>query len=46
VAQIADDRQTDVNSDRRYIEATRALLQKQAGLWVYDESFVISHRRE
>ena len=46
VAQVEDDRLTDVNSDRRYIEATRDVLQKNGGLWFYDESFVISRRRE
>jgi len=46
VAQIEDDRLSDVNSDRRYIEATRDVLQQQGGLWFFDESFVISHRRE
>ena len=46
VAQIEDDRLSDVHSDRRYIEATRDVLQKHGGLWFYDESFVISHRRE
>jgi len=46
VAQIEDDRLSDVNSDRRYIEATRDVLQKNGGLWFFDESFVISHRRE
>jgi hypothetical protein len=46
VAQIEDDRLSDVNSDRRYVEATRDVLQKQGGLWFYDESFVISRRRE
>src|SRR5450631_613041 len=46
VAQIEDDRLSDVNSDRRYIEATREALQKHGGLWFYDESFVISRRRE
>jgi hypothetical protein len=46
VAQIEDDRLSDVNSDRRYIEATREVLQKHGGLWFYDESFVISRRRE
>ncbi|HEX5210776.1 MAG TPA: hypothetical protein VFW22_03460 [Pseudolabrys sp.] len=46
VAQIEDDRLSDVNADRRYIDATREVLQKQGGLWFYDESFVISHRRE
>jgi len=46
VAQVEDDRLSDVNSDRRYIEATREILQKHGGLWFYDESFVISRRRE
>jgi hypothetical protein len=46
VAQIEDDRLSDVNSDRRYIDATRDVLQKHGGLWFYDESFVISRRRE
>jgi hypothetical protein len=46
VAQIEDDRLSDVNSDRRYIEATREVLQKNGGLWFFDESFVISRRRE
>jgi len=46
VAQIEDDRLSDVQSDRRYIEATREVLQSRGGLWFYDESFVISHRRE
>ncbi len=46
VAQVEDDRLSDVNSDRRYIEATREVLQQHNGLWFYDKSFVISHRRE
>jgi len=46
VAQIEDDRLSDVNSDRRYIQATRDVLQKNGGLWFFDESFVISRRRE
>ncbi|HZD90827.1 MAG TPA: hypothetical protein VE224_12045, partial [Pseudolabrys sp.] len=46
VAQVEDDRLSDVNSDRRYIEATREVLQRHGGLWFYDESFVISRRRE
>jgi hypothetical protein len=46
VAQVEDDRLADVNSDRRYIDATREVLQKHGGLWFYDESFVISRRRE
>jgi hypothetical protein len=46
VAQVEDDRLSNVQSDPRYIEATREVLQKHGGLWFYDESFVISHRRE
>ena len=46
VAQIEDDRLDDVYADRRYIDATREVLQKHGGLWFYDESFVISRRRE
>jgi hypothetical protein len=45
VAQVEDDRLSDVNSDRRYIEATREVLQQHGGLWFYDESFVISRRQ-
>ncbi|HEU4659068.1 MAG TPA: hypothetical protein VFS63_00225 [Pseudolabrys sp.] len=46
VAQVEDDRLSDVNADRRYIDATREVLQEHGGLWFYDESFVISRRRE
>ena len=46
LAQIEDDRLSDVNGDRRYIDATREVLQQHGGLWFHDESFVISHRRE
>ena len=46
VAQVEDDRLSDVNSDRRYVEATRDVLHRHGGLWFYDESFVISRRRE
>ena len=46
MAQVEDDRLSNVQSDPRYIEATREVLQKHGGLWFYDESFVISHRRE
>jgi hypothetical protein len=46
VAQVEDDRLADVNSDRRYVDATRDVLQEHGGLWFYDESFVISRRRE
>jgi hypothetical protein len=46
VAQVEDDRLSDVNSDRRFADATREVLQEHGGLWFYDESFVISRRRE
>lgn len=46
VAQVEDDRLSDINSDRRYIDATRSVLQEQGGLWFYDESFVITRRRD
>jgi hypothetical protein len=46
VAQIEDDRLADINAERRYVEATRDVLQQHGGLWFYDESFVISRRRE
>jgi hypothetical protein len=46
VAQVEDDRVADVASDGRYVEATRAVLQERGGLWFYDESYVISRRRD
>ena len=46
VAQVEDDRLADVFNDRRHIEATREVLKKYGGLWFYDESYVISRRRE
>jgi hypothetical protein len=35
-----------VATDGRYLDATRDVLQEHGGLWFYDESFVISRRRE
>ncbi|HVY57458.1 MAG TPA: hypothetical protein VHA77_06370 [Xanthobacteraceae bacterium] len=46
VAQVEDDRLESVVADGRYLEATREVLQERGGLWFYDESFVISRRRE
>jgi hypothetical protein len=46
VAQIEDDRLSDAVGDPRYIEATREVLHERGGLWFYDESYVISRRRE
>jgi SAM-dependent methyltransferase len=46
VAQIEDERLAAAASDRRYIEATREVLRERGGLWFYDESYVISRRRD
>lgn len=46
VGQIEDARLEEVISDRRYLDATREVLQKHGGLWFYDESYVISRHRE
>jgi hypothetical protein len=46
VAQVEDDRLADVVADGRYLEATRDVLRERGGLWFYDESYVISRRRE
>ncbi|MEW6768668.1 MAG: hypothetical protein AB1342_11620 [Pseudomonadota bacterium] len=46
VAQVEDDRLTEVTQSGRYLEATRDVLRKHNGLWFYDESYVISRRRD
>jgi len=46
VAQIEDDRLTETTQDGRYLDATRDILRKHNGLWFYDESYVISRRRD
>jgi hypothetical protein len=46
VAQVEDDRLGPVVADGRYLDATREVLREHGGLWFYDESFVISRRRE
>jgi hypothetical protein len=46
VAQIEDDRLSTVVSDDRYLQATREVLRQHGGLWFYDESYVISRRRD
>ena len=37
---------SDVVSDDRYLQATREVLKQHGGLWFYDESYVISRRRD
>jgi hypothetical protein len=46
VAQVEDDRLGEVVADGRYLEATREVLRERGGLWFFDESYVISRRRE
>ena len=46
VAQIEEDRLTEVTQSGRYLDATRDVLRKYNGLWFYDESYVISRRRD
>ncbi len=46
VAQVEDSRLDSVVNDGRYLDATREVLRKHGGLWFYDESYVISRRRD
>jgi hypothetical protein len=46
VAQIEDQRLEAVISNSAYLDATREVLQKHGGLWFWDESFVISRKRD
>ncbi len=45
VAQIDDERLGEALGDRRYLEATREVLQAHGGLWFLDESYVVSRKR-
>jgi hypothetical protein len=45
VAQIDDERLGTVMGDRKYLEATRDVLQAHGGLWFLDESYVVSRKR-
>ncbi len=44
--QIEDDRLTEMTENGRTLDATREVLRKHNGLWFYDESYVISRRRD
>jgi hypothetical protein len=46
VGQIEDDRLAEVVKDNRYLESTAEVLKKHGGLWFWDESYVISRKRE
>ena len=45
VAQIEDEQLESVMGDRRYLDATREILQKHGKLWFNNESYVISRQR-
>ena len=46
VAQIDDARLAEALGERRYLEATREVLQKHGSLWFLDESYVVSRKRD
>ena len=46
VAQVEDHRVAEAAADGRYLEATSDVLHRHGGLWFFDESYVISRRRE
>jgi hypothetical protein len=46
VAQIDDERLAEVVSTRRYLDATRDVLQAHGQLWFLDESYAISRKRD
>ena len=46
VAQVEDQRLTEVGRAQSYLEATQAILYKYGGLWFNDESYVISRHRD
>ena len=46
VAQIDDARLAEALGERRYLDATREVLQKHGSLWFLDESYVVSRKRD
>ena len=46
VNQIDDERLAEVLGARRYLDATREVLQAHGRLWFLDESYVISRKRD
>ncbi|HEY3908593.1 MAG TPA: hypothetical protein VGM07_01730 [Stellaceae bacterium] len=46
VAQIEDQRLAAAISSGAYLEATREILHRHGGLWFWDESYVISRKRD
>src|SRR5579864_1875579 len=46
VAQIEDHRLSEAVGSGRYLEATQEVLQRHGGLWFWDESYIISRKRD
>jgi hypothetical protein len=46
VAQIDDQRLSEVIGSSTYLDATKDVLQKHGGLWFWDESYIISRKRD
>jgi hypothetical protein len=46
VAQIEDQRLSEAIGSGAWLEATRAVLQQHGALWFWDESYVISRKRD
>jgi hypothetical protein len=46
VAQIEDQRLSEAISSGAYLDATKEVLKQHGGLWFWDESFVISRKRD
>jgi hypothetical protein len=46
VAQIDDQRLSEVLGQTKYLDATREVLQKHGSLWFLDESYVVSRKRD
>ncbi len=46
VAQIDDQRLSEVLGKTHYLDATREVLQKHGSLWFLDESYVVSRKRD
>src|SRR6185437_2823905 len=46
VAQIDDQRLSEVIGSTAYLDATKEVLHKHGGLWFWDESYIISRKRD
>jgi len=46
VAQIEDERLSEAVASGRWLQATDEVLREHRGLWFWDESYVISRKRD